>query len=95
MAELRFRSRRLRALHESGDRRGVDSRFVKRVEHILAIMDEARDVEGLRQPGLRLHQLRGDLDGMWSVRVSANWRIIFRANKGTLYDIDYVDYHGR
>jgi len=28
-------------------------------------------------PGWRLHPLRGDLKGLWSVTISGNWRIVF------------------
>ncbi len=95
MAELRFRSRQLRALHERGDRSRLDPGYVRRIELILALMDRVDGVEELRVPGFRLHQLRGDLAGLWSIRVSANWRIVFRADGATMYDIDYVDYHER
>ena len=82
-------------MHERGDRRRIDPRYVERIEHILAVMERASDVEDLRVPNFRLHQLRGNLAGMWSIRISANRRIIFRADDATLYDIDYVDYHER
>jgi len=28
-------------------------------------------------PGWRLHSLKGDLAGFWSVTIRANWRVIF------------------
>ena len=58
-------------------------------------MAEAEQVSDLNVSGYRLHQLRGELAGTWSIRVSANWRITFRAEGDTLYEIDYVDYHER
>lgn len=45
------------------------------------------------RPGYRLHRLRGDLDGHWSVRVTANYRVTFRMHGGDAYDVDFVDYH--
>jgi proteic killer suppression protein len=44
-------------------------------------------------PGFRLHLLRGDLAGYWSVTVRANWRIIFRFEDSDAADVDLVDYH--
>ena len=44
-------------------------------------------------PGLRLHQLSGDLKGFWSVTVSANWRIIFRFQDAEVVDVDLIDYN--
>ena len=34
------------------------------------------------QPGYALHPLRGDLRGYWAVRVSGNWRVVFRFENG-------------
>jgi proteic killer suppression protein len=44
-------------------------------------------------PGLYLHQLGGDRRGIWSVRVSGNWRVTFRFNEGDAEIVDYEDYH--
>lgn len=44
-------------------------------------------------PGWRLHSLRGDLKGAWSVRASGNWRITFRFRGSDVVDVDLVDYH--
>ena len=44
-------------------------------------------------PGFRLHRLKGDLKGFWSVIVRANWRVIFRFEEGDAYDVDLIDYH--
>ena len=44
-------------------------------------------------PGLDLHPLRGELVGYWAVKVSANWRVIFRFEDGNVVDVDLVDYH--
>ena len=44
-------------------------------------------------PGYRLHPLRGDMVGYWSVAVSRNYRIVFRIDEGEATDVDLVDYH--
>jgi proteic killer suppression protein len=44
-------------------------------------------------PGLRLHALKGELKGFWTVTVRANWRVIFRFVAPDALDVDYVDYH--
>ena len=44
-------------------------------------------------PGYRLHALKGDCKGYWSVTISGNWRIIFRFEDGNALDVDLVDYH--
>ena len=44
-------------------------------------------------PGYRLHALKGELKGFWSIRISANWRIIFRFEDGDALEVDLTDYH--
>ena len=44
-------------------------------------------------PGLRLHPLKGNLKGYFSVSVSGNWRVIFRFEGQDAADVDYLDYH--
>lgn len=44
-------------------------------------------------PGFRIHALKGQLAGYWSVRVSGNWRIVFRFEGTHATDVDLVDYH--
>ena len=44
-------------------------------------------------PGYRLHPLRGDRAGQWSIRVSANWRIVFRFDGTEAVDVELTDYH--
>ncbi len=59
----------------------------------LAALDTATCTEDMDLPGFRLHRLRGDLRGFWSVTGSANWRVIFRFDGGDAHDVDLVDYH--
>ena len=40
---------------------------------ILALLD-CQGTAGLNQPGLRMHPLKGDLKGQWSMWVNGNWR---------------------
>ena len=47
----------------------------------------------VKLPGYRLHALKGEKRGMWSVTVSGNWRIVFRFEEGNALDVDLVDYH--
>lgn len=49
--------------------------------------------EDMQIPGFRLHPLRGEFEGVWSVIVRANWRVIFRFTDGDAWDVDYLDYH--
>jgi toxin HigB-1 len=88
-----FKDRRLKRLYETGDRSRLAPELVERIAVILAALDTAARVEQLALPTLRLHTLKGDLKGFWSVTVRANWRIIFRFESGDAFDVELIDYH--
>jgi proteic killer suppression protein len=88
-----FKHRGLKRLYEKGDRSGIGAEIVPTVEEILTILDSASTPQALDLPGYRLHQLKGDLRGFWSVTVRANWRIIFRFEDGDAWDVELTDYH--
>jgi len=64
-----------------------------KIENILAVLDGAQRVEEIDLPGFRLHPLKGDLAGFWSVTVRANWRVIFRFDGGDAFEVELIDYH--
>ena len=90
---LGFRHRGLERLYERGDRRRVSPGHVARVERILARLDEAAKPGDMDLPGFGLHPLKGGLAGHWAVRVSGNWRIVFRFDGSDVRDVDLIDYH--
>ena len=57
------------------------------------MLDTAVRPGNLDLPGYRLHPLRGDRSGQWSVTVSGNLRIVFRFDAGEATDVDLEDYH--
>ena len=44
-------------------------------------------------PGNRLHSLKGDLKGFWSISINDQWRIVFRWEDGNALDVEITDYH--
>ena len=88
-----FQHRGLKRLYEHGDPSRVRADQVDRIGLALADLDAASKPSDLALPGYRLHPLRGDLKGFWSLSISGNWRIIFRFEEGDAYDVNLVDYH--
>jgi len=76
-----------------GDRSGVRPDLVARIEVVLALLDVADSPMAMRLPGYRLHSLKGDRRGYWSVTVTANWRIVFRFEGEDACDVELIDYH--
>ena len=90
---VRIGHKGLRALHERDDRARLPPDLVPRVRRILLRLQEARNPGSADAPGFRLHPLKGDRAGWWSVRVSGNRRIVFRFEHAEVVDVDLIDYH--
>jgi proteic killer suppression protein len=89
----RFRHRGLKRLYERDDRSGVNAAHVARLERILTLLDVAQRPADIDLPGYRLHPLKGERKGEWSLSVSGNWRVTFRFDEGDVTDLNYEDYH--
>jgi proteic killer suppression protein len=88
-----FKHRGLKRLYELDDRRGIRPDLVNAVLEILTVLDRATTPLAMNLPGYRLHSMKGDLKGYWSVTVNANWRIIFRFEGAGAFDVELIDYH--
>ena len=88
-----LRHRGLKRLHERGDPSKLRADQMERIGIALADLNAAKTPQDLDLPGYRLHPLKGDLKGFWSIRISANWCIIFRFEDGEACEVDLIDYH--
>jgi proteic killer suppression protein len=88
-----FKHRGLKRLYEQDDRSGIRPDLVDTVQEILTVLDDAVTPQELNLPGYRLHPLKGDWKGFWSVTVRANWRIVFRFEGADAFDVELIDYH--
>jgi toxin HigB-1 len=88
-----FRHRGLQRLYERGDASRLNADHVQRLRLILTLLDAATKPSDMNFPGSGFHALRGNLRGFYAVRVSGNWRVIFRFENAGAYDVDYLDYH--
>ena len=88
-----FRHKGLRRFYESGSAAGIQTHHAKRLRMLLTALDTAQSIEDMDIPGFRLHQLRGEERGRWSVWVNGSWRVTFEFKDGHAYVLDYEDYH--
>ncbi|AFY31886.1 type II toxin-antitoxin system RelE/ParE family toxin [Calothrix sp. PCC 7507] len=88
-----FKHKGLKNLFEDDDRSGVQPKHAEKLLDILDRLDAAIDIEDMRYPGSKLHQLKGDRKGEWSISVSGNWRVTFEFENGDAYVVNYEDYH--
>jgi proteic killer suppression protein len=88
-----FRHKGLKQLFETGGRRGVAPELANRIRRQLDVLNRARTTADVNLPGYRMHRLKGDRAGSWSVTVSGNWRITFTFEGEDAFDVDLEDYH--
>lgn len=90
---MSFDHKGLEKFFYDGDKRGIQPAHAQKIADILDRLDASVTVQDMNYPGSNLHQLRGRLKGIWSVKVSGNWRITFKFIDGNAYVVDYMDYH--
>lgn len=88
-----FRDKDTCELYETGHSRRF--RAVERVAlRKLDMLAAAPTVETLRvPPGNRLEALSGDRKGQWSIRINDQWRLCFRWEGDSAFDVEITDYH--
>jgi toxin HigB-1 len=72
---------------------GIQARHQLKLRMQLVALDTATVIDDLDLPGYRLHPLKGNMKGLWSIEVSKNWRITFEFKSGDVYIVNYEDYH--
>ena len=77
----------------NGFKKGIQAQHAQKLADILDRLDAARDITDMKFPGSDLHQLKGKMKGLWAVKVSGNWRVVFSFKEANAYDVNYIDYH--
>ncbi len=88
-----FRHKGLKLLYQTGSARGVNAAHAQKLLSVLAALDVAIGPDELSLPSYRLHPLKGELKGHWSIWVNGNWRVTFRFVGKDVELVDYQDYH--
>ena len=91
--DTKIQTQRYKKLFESGSSAGINPQHVTRLRKIIALLETAENLEDMDLPGLNLHELKGKRKGTWAVKVSGNWRVAFKLQKGDAFDVNYEDYH--
>jgi len=76
-----------------GTKKGIKPQHAQKLADILDRLDAAMDIKDMNYPGSGLHQLKGNKKGLWSVKVTGNWRVVFSFREGNAENVDYLDYH--
>jgi proteic killer suppression protein len=88
-----FKHKGLRRFFETGSLAGIQASHANRLRMQLAALDTAQTIDDMDVPGFRLHPLKGDRTGLWSITVNGNWRVTFEFIEGHAHIVNYEDYH--
>ncbi len=89
-----FDDKRTEQVFEGGSPKGFPAELVKRSQTVLDRIDAASTIDDLRvPPSHRLHQMKGNQKGRWSVSVNMQFRITFRFKDGDAYEVRFEDPH--
>jgi len=89
----RFRHKGLEGLFRAGSAKGIDAQLAAKLRRMLARLNDGPLPDAMSLPGYRLHQLKGDRKGSWSVWVSGNYRLIFDIEGEDATNVDFDDCH--
>jgi proteic killer suppression protein len=89
----RFRHKGLEALFRSGSTKGLDAQLAAKLRRMLIRLNDGPLPDAMSLPGYKLHQLRGDRKGSWSVWGTGNFRLIFDIEGEDATNVDLQDYH--
>ncbi len=90
---IKFRHKGLEVFFRTGSAQGIQASHAKKLGQILRSLDAAISPFELNLPGYKLHPLKGNLGGHWSIAVNGNWRVTFTFVGQDVDIFDYQDYH--
>ncbi len=83
----------LRLYFEEGNGAKLPHEQLGKISRILTSLDAVSSEDDIKALGSGIHKLSGNMKHFWSIKTSANYRIIFRFEAGDILDVDYLDYH--
>jgi proteic killer suppression protein len=90
---ISFKHKGLEQLYLTGTAKGVQAKHIPKLLRIILALDYAQSVNDINVEEFRLHSLKGNLSGYFSIWVNGNWRVTFRFVDTDVELVDYTDYH--
>ena len=79
--------------YETGNGSKLPSQYLRKINRILDQLDAISSIEDILQIGQGIHKLSGNFSDFWSIKITPNYRIIFKFENGKVLDVDFLDYH--
>ncbi|EAQ4580979.1 type II toxin-antitoxin system mRNA interferase toxin, RelE/StbE family [Salmonella enterica subsp. enterica] len=90
---ISFRHKGLESFYKTESTKGIQTAHAPKLKRILSLLEVASSPVDVNVPSFKLHQLKGDMKGYWSIWVNGNWRVTFRFTDTDVELVDYLDYH--
>ncbi len=87
-----IRHKGLLHFYESGNSSKLPSEYLRKINRILDQLDAISSEKDILNMRNGIHKLSGELSDFWAIKISPNYRIIFRFEAGEVLDVDYLDY---
>ncbi len=90
-----FKHKGLRKFAETGCISGIDPQHATKLRLQLTALSSATTIADLKSvpKSWALHELKGKLEGTWSITVKENWRLTFQFEDENVILLNYEDYH--
>ncbi len=88
-----IRHKALRNYWASGQARGLNAEWIGKLRRIMSVLEAAERPEEVNYPGSYFHPLKGDREGRYAVRLTANMRVTFGWDDEGAANVDIEDYH--
>ncbi len=89
----RFRHKGLESLFQTGKPKGLDAHLAKKLTRQLFALNAGPLPEVMNLPGWKLHELKGERKGTWSIWVTGNTRLTWTQSGLDADEVDLEDYH--
>lgn len=87
-----FDDKALEKFHDKGDPQGLSVKNTAKLRRMLDALDVADQPSGMNVPGWDFHQLKGQRQNTYSVKLTGNWRMTFEWDNGAI-NVKLEDYH--
>ena len=89
-----FADRETQQLYVKGKSKRLPSDLIRRAIRRMEYINLATTLDDLKvPPSNRLHALKGDRKGQYSISINEQWQICFCFIDGDAFDVEITDYH--
>ncbi len=91
---ISFKCKATKALFDGEKTKKFSKVIINIGKRKLDMLENTHNEQDLRiPPSNNLEQLKGNLEGFYSIRINKQFRIVFRYENGNAYDVYITDYH--